>query len=89
MYQVASGARGSSRPGKRYADFDPRSDHVAEVGLASLVVADGGATRPALAALAAKTLKWILPAVVVLGIAVVVALRRKPRPAPPGSPRGT
>ena len=75
------------RPGKRYADFDSRSDRVAGYGLAALVVADSGAPTPGLAALAAKHLKWILPVVVVLGIALVVALRRKPRAASPRSPR--
>ena len=75
------------RPGRRYADFDSRSDRVAGYGLAALVVADSGAPTPGLAALAAKYLKWILPVVVVLGIALVVALRRKPRTASPRSPR--
>ncbi len=74
-------------PGKRYADFDPKSDHVAGYGLAALVVADSGASGPGLAALAAPYFKWIIPAVVVLGIGLVVALRRKPRATTPQPPR--
>ena len=75
-------------PGKRYADFDPRSDAVAGYGLAALVVADSGTSRPAVAALAKRHLKWILPVVAVLAAALAMAFRRRPRSSSPQPPHG-
>lgn len=69
--------------GKRYADFNSATDHVAEFGLAALV---GGIAAKKLglfaliAAFAAKFAKVIGVAVLALGAAVTKLLRRKQQP---------
>ena len=76
--------------GKRYADFDAKTDRAAAYGLSSLIV---GIMQPHLGvpaqAFSAQSLKYILPAAALLLVAVVVYFRRKPRPdaaAPPAAP---
>ncbi len=71
--------------GKRYADFDARTDRVAAYGLSSLVV---GITQPHVGfipmahAFATQFLKYIVLGAVLLVAAAIVFFRRKPRPAP-------
>ncbi len=71
------------KPGRRYADFDARSDRVAPYGLASLVV---GATQPQAGLLPkaralSAPLKVLLLAVILMVIAgAVFALRRRRAP---------
>lgn len=71
--------------GKRYADFDARSDHVAEYGLAALVVGVAahklGFIALALAFLA-KFAKLIFIGLAVFGGGVMKFFGRKPKPAP-------
>ena len=78
--------------GKRYADFDAKTDRVAAYGLSSLIV---GITQPRLGfipaaqAFSAQSLKYLLLAAALLLVAVGVYVRRKPRPAaaaPPAAP---
>ena len=70
--------------GKRYADFDSKTDHIAEYGLAALVVGVAakklGLIAIALAFLA-KFAKVIFIAVAVFGGSVLKFFRRKPRGA--------
>ncbi|MBI5259457.1 MAG: DUF2167 domain-containing protein [Burkholderiales bacterium] len=69
------------QPGKRYEDFDAKTDHVAEYGLAALVV---GVAAKKLGLLAAATLffakfaKFILIGLALLGGLAVKLFRRKP-----------
>ena len=77
--------------GKRYADFDAKTDRVAAYGLASLIVGvmQPHVGVPAAQAFSAQSLKIILLAAAVLLVAVVVFFRRKPRPdaaVPPAAP---
>jgi len=71
--------------GKHYADFDAKSDHVAEYGLAALVVGVAahklGFIALALAFLA-KFAKLIFIGLAVFGGGVMKFFGRKPRPAP-------
>lgn len=70
--------------GKRYADFDAKTDHVAEYGLAALVV---GAAAKKLGFLAvalaffAKFAKVILLGLAVLGAGATKFFKRKPKPS--------
>ena len=68
--------------GKRYADFDAKTDRVAAYGLSSLIVGimQPHLGVPAAQVFSAQSLKYILPAAAVLLVAVVVYFRRKPRP---------
>jgi len=75
------------RPGKRYADFDSKSDQVAGYGLASLVVADTGASRPGFAAQAGALLaRYYKLGALCAGLFVVVvavmSIRRRRQAAP-------
>ena len=72
--------------GKRYADFSASTDHVAEYGLAALVV--GVAAKKigliaVIAAFAAKFFKIGLLAVVAFGAAIKRFFKREPKPAAP------
>ena len=78
--------------GKRYADFDAKTDRVAAYGLSSLIV---GITQPRLGfipaaqAFSAQFMKYILLAAALLFAAAVIFVRRRPRPAaamPPAAP---
>lgn len=75
------------RPGKRYADFNAKSDRVAGYGLAALVVADSGESRPGVVAQASAWLvRYGKPVVLcagLLGLAVLATLRRKRRASAP------
>ena len=71
--------------GKRYADFTASTDHVAEYGLAALVV--GVAAKKigliaVIAAFAAKFFKIGLLAVLAFGAAIKRFFKREPKPAP-------
>nr|WP_156117568.1 DUF2167 domain-containing protein [Collimonas arenae] len=71
--------------GKRYADFKASTDHVAEYGLAALVV--GVAAKKigliaVIAAFAAKFFKIGLLAVFAFGAAIKRFFKREPKPAP-------
>ena len=73
--------------GKRYADFDAKSgDHVAEYGLAALVVGVAahklGFIALALASFLAKFAKLIFIGLAVLGGSVMKFFKRKPKGAP-------
>lgn len=73
------------RQGKRYADFTASTDHVAEYGLAALVV--GVAAKKigliaVIAAFAAKFFKIGLLAVLAFGAAIKRFFKREPKPAP-------
>ncbi len=69
------------KPGKRYADFDAKTDHVAEYGLAALVVGVA-AKKLGLLALAgvffAKFAKLILIGLALVGGAAAKLFKRKP-----------
>ncbi len=69
------------QPGKRYADFDAKTDHVAEYGLAALVVGVA-AKKLGLIALAgvffAKFAKLILIGLALVGGAAAKLFKRKP-----------
>jgi uncharacterized membrane-anchored protein len=73
------------QPGKRYTDFDARTDRVAAYGLSSLVV---GITQPGTDAASATHVSprqlatYLLAALALLIAAGVFILRRRPRPAP-------
>nr|WP_211443619.1 DUF2167 domain-containing protein [Collimonas humicola] len=72
--------------GKRYEDFSASTDHVAEYGLAALVV--GVAAKKigliaVIAAFAAKFFKIGLLAVLAFGAAIKRFFKREPKPAPP------
>ncbi|SFB15894.1 Uncharacterized membrane-anchored protein [Collimonas sp. OK607] len=74
--------------GKRYADFTASTDHVAEYGLAALVV--GVAAKKigmlaVIAAFAAKFFKIGLLAVLAFGAAIKRFFKRTPKPATPAS----
>ena len=77
--------------GKRYADFDEKTDHVAEYGLAALVVGVAAHKFGFLALVGAFVLKFakvILIALAAFGGAFMKFFRRKPSPAAPtGAPR--
>ena len=70
------------KPGKRYADFDAKTDRVAGYGLSSLIV---GITQPRLGfipaaqAFAAQSMKALVVAAVVLVAVLFVFVRRKQR----------
>ena len=73
------------KPGKRYADFDAKTDHVAEYGLAALVVGVA-AKKLGLIALAlgffAKFAKIILLGLALLGGGALKLFKRKPTSTP-------
>ena len=77
------------KDGKRYADFDAKTDHVAEYGLAALVV---GVAAKKLGLIAmgglffAKFAKVILITLAALGGGFAKFFRRKPAPPPPAQP---
>jgi uncharacterized membrane-anchored protein len=77
------------KPGKRYTDFDARTDRVAAYGLSSLIV---GITQPPTGA-ASATHAWsrpltasLLAALALLIATAVFFLRRRPRPAAAPAP---
>ena len=77
------------KPGKRYADFDAKSDRAAEVGLTALVISDASAGRPGFVATAmafiVRYATSLLVAGGLLGACVVMGVRRR-RPAAPPRP---
>jgi uncharacterized membrane-anchored protein len=79
----------SYNPGKRYADFDDKTDHVAEYGLAALVVGVA-AHKLGFLALAgvflAKFAKIIFVALAVFGGSVAKFFKRKPKTETPPQP---
>ena len=75
------------KPGKRYQDFDAKTDHVAEYGLAALVVGVAAKKLGLIALLGAFLLKFAkvgLVGLAVLGGSVGRMFRRKPKAAPAG-----
>lgn len=73
------------KEGKRYADFNSATDHVAEYGLAALVLGVGAKKLGLLAvvfAFVAKFAKIILIAVLALGGGLMKFFKRKPAAAP-------
>jgi uncharacterized membrane-anchored protein len=80
------------KEGKRYADFNPKTDHVAEYGLAALVVGAAAKKLGLLAVIAAffaKFAKVAILAVAGLGAAATRLFKRKPEQPPAGSGDGT
>lgn len=72
----------SYSPGKRYADFNESTDHVAEYGLAALVAGVAAKKLGLIAIIGAFVLKFAKVFVIgfgVLGVALAKLFRRKPR----------
>jgi uncharacterized membrane-anchored protein len=74
--------------GKRYADFSASTDHVAEYGLAALVVGVAAKKIGLIAVIAAFAVKFFkigLLAVLAFGAAMKRFFKREPKPATPAS----
>ena len=77
------------KPGKRYADFNAQTDHVAEYGLAALVVGVAAKKLGFLAlalAFMAKFAKVILLGLALVGAGAMKLFKRKPKVAPAPAP---
>jgi uncharacterized membrane-anchored protein len=74
--------------GKRYADFNASSDHVAEFGIAALVAGVAAKKLGLIALLAAFALKWV-KILVVAGVAILAGVKKFFKRGPPKAPPGT